>query len=85
MNDYYLRTDSVGPGPRRDAIEKLDVNIAIAERDLNRSIEGRLWQSAIYARNALKALREQRAYLFTCSIHTILSPDVIVPIEGQNP
>lgn len=81
MNDYKLRTDSVAPGPRRDAIVTIDVKIATAERDLNRSIESSLWQSSVYARNELKMLREQRAYLFTCSIHTILAPDYVVPSE----
>jgi hypothetical protein len=75
MNDYHLRTDSLIPGPRRDAIVTIDEKIASAERDLNRAIDSQLWRTATLARNDLKALREQRAYLFTCSIHTILAPE----------
>jgi hypothetical protein len=79
MNDYRLRTDSLGPGPRRDAIAALDAKIECVERDMNRALEARMFHTCVLARNDLKILREQRAYLFTCSIHTILREIPNVP------
>lgn len=75
MSDYHLWTNDLFVGPRRQAVLLLDAKIETAEHDLNNAIDARLWGGARLARNELKALREQRAYLFTCSIHDIISPE----------
>lgn len=69
--DKRLRTEDVYPGPRRSAIESLDLVIEGYEEAMNAAIDVQQWDKASEAQEWLKMYRAERATLFTCSIHEI--------------
>ncbi len=74
-----LRTEDVYPGPRRSAIEEVDLSIAMREADMNLAIDSGDWVGASKYRAELANDRAFREVLFTCSIHDISGVELWEP------